>query len=448
MLRKINICFGPIRDKWTKLINSSKIISDPIQIRAVGIVDDFYLNVQDHKVTSNEAVLDEYDLSVFAKISEYTKKIAEERRGVIREHVSSTSLPDITTNSPSPSISPECVPISAITLSNSSADPIKSGIYLFGSVGRGKTVLMDIYYNVNISSSKKTTRFHFFQLMKIIHNNISLGITSIGNNLANQFNVICIDEVAITDIQDATLFPPLLEILLKRNVVIMMTSNQHPQSLYLGGLNRHVYLPPLLRELKNRVIVVSLNGDVDYRTLGGGKTRRDWKYLVSQGEVNNGVDGTIPFFVQLSPTRTMSCGYLVGNEVHVDIDNLITIEFSESDYLALSSTLNNQHLTLVPYITTVFTSIDILERARRFTKFVETIYDQNCSVQFRSTVTVDDLFRNVSVDDLGNVVGDTVDSLASSLANGAVNEGIRSIDRCVSRLKEGQKHGSYKPVCS
>ena len=220
-----------------------------------------------------------------------------------------------------------------------------------------------------------------------------------------------------------------------------MTSNQHPQSLYVGGLNRHIYLPPLLRRLKQSTRILSLNADgnlVDYRenkTSNGGI--RGWRFSLQENSLEK-MFGNTRYMIALTPTRTMSCGTRIDNQVYVDMNDLINFEYSESDYLILASCLCKSNLSLVIYITTRFMSIDILERARRFCKLVEVLYDQKSIVKFISAYSVQELFDNIELsENLENALGESVDSLASSLASSAVIEAIRSIERCISRLKEG-----------
>lgn len=120
--------------------------------------------------------------------------------------------------------------------------PLVKGLYIWGSVGRGKTWLVDLFYNHLPLTNKR--RVHFHRLMQEIHEQLAQlkGQTAplelVAENLANQAKVLCLDEFIVIDIGDAMILSQLLKALFARGVTLITTSNTHPDLLYLDGIQR------------------------------------------------------------------------------------------------------------------------------------------------------------------------------------------------------------------
>jgi cell division protein ZapE len=142
------------------------------------------------------------------------------------------------------------------------------GLYFWGGVGRGKTYLVDSFYNCLPFENK--LRIHFHRFMQNIHKELkSLGnvenpLKIIAQRLSEQTCILCFDEFHVSDITDAMLLGGLLEALFERGVVLVTTSNQHPDELYQGGLQRERFLPAI-ELLKQYTEVVNVDSGVDYR---------------------------------------------------------------------------------------------------------------------------------------------------------------------------------------
>ena len=150
------------------------------------------------------------------------------------------------------------------------------GIYLFGGVGRGKTMLMDMFHDAAPVAAKR--RVHFHEFMQEVHGRVhdqrqahSKGyvkegdpIPPVANDIARAARLISFDEFQVTDITDAMILGRLFTALFKRGVVVVATSNRHPDTLYEGGLNRGLFLP-FIAMLKDKMEVVPLDGATDYR---------------------------------------------------------------------------------------------------------------------------------------------------------------------------------------
>lgn len=142
------------------------------------------------------------------------------------------------------------------------------GLYLWGGVGRGKTFLMDLFYE-NLEIEKKK-RIHFHRMMHEVHMRLGmLGDTEdpldvIAADMAGNMRVLCFDEFFVSDIADAMILGRLLEGLFRRGVTLIATSNARPDDLYKDGLQRSQFLPAI-EQLKKHTEVVEMDSGTDYR---------------------------------------------------------------------------------------------------------------------------------------------------------------------------------------
>lgn len=163
-----------------------------------------------------------------------------------------------------------------------------SGIYLYGQVGRGKTMLMDLFYQS--LPSKRKQRIHFHRFMQSVHQqlNQTSGIENplkhIANHWAQDIDILCFDEFFVSDIADAILLSGLLHSFINNGVIIVATSNCHPQMLYKNGLQRERFIPAI-DLIEARMKVVSVDGTVDHRV------------------DNSSLLATLPFYLNLNWTK-------------------------------------------------------------------------------------------------------------------------------------------------
>jgi len=144
-----------------------------------------------------------------------------------------------------------------------------SGLYLHGRVGRGKTLLMDMFYQ-SLETPYKI-RLHFHHFMFLVHQKLKQiqgqvdPLEHIAKELASQAKVICFDEFFVNDIADAMLLGGIFNALHQHGVMIVATSNTAPDDLYAGGLARDRFVPTIAL-IKQHLSYYSLDGDIDYRT--------------------------------------------------------------------------------------------------------------------------------------------------------------------------------------
>jgi len=145
---------------------------------------------------------------------------------------------------------------------------IVRGIYLWGGVGRGKSFLMDSF--LNCAPVTRKVRLHFHRFMQDIHRRMKLlqgqpePLAAIARDIARDCRLICLDEFQVADITDAMLMRRLLEGMFAEGVVLVTTSNLHPDELYLHGLQRSQFLPAI-DLIKQNMEIVEVNGGIDYR---------------------------------------------------------------------------------------------------------------------------------------------------------------------------------------
>lgn len=142
------------------------------------------------------------------------------------------------------------------------------GIYLWGGVGRGKTFLMDSFYNCAAVARKQ--RIHFHRLMQDVHRELHRRqgqadpLVAIARDWAKDARLMCVDEFHVTDITDAMILKRLLEALLEQGVVLVTTSNFQPDALYMHGLQRNQFVAAI-ELIKQNLDVINVDAGTDYR---------------------------------------------------------------------------------------------------------------------------------------------------------------------------------------
>lgn len=270
--------------------------------------------------------------------------------------------------------------------------PLK-GLYLWGGVGRGKTWLMDSFYQCLPFEDK--VRIHFHHFMRRIHKELKSlegeknPLQMVAQRLAKETRIICFDEFFVSDITDAMILGGLFEQLFQRGVILVATSNVEPDHLYENGLQRARFLPAIAL-LKQHTKAINLDGGIDYR-LRLLEKANIWHSPVTKQTRQHLSD----FFVQLVVDKAM---IKEGQSLAINDRTIESVKVgedsgwftfsalcdgprSQNDYIELASEFQTIILSEVPVL-----SSDQDNQARRFINLVDEFYDRNVKLIVSSDV--------------------------------------------------------------
>ncbi len=255
------------------------------------------------------------------------------------------------------------------------------GLYIWGGVGRGKTYLVNSFYQ--LLPIRKKLRLHFHRFMQLIHeeletlDSIADPLKTVARSMAKRARLICLDEMLVDDITDAMLLAKLFEYLFEQGVVFVITSNVPPHKLYENGLQREHFLPAIhLLETHNRV--VKLDGDKDYRLqtiekntvyLDAGETSSESR-LEDAFNALAGVELHKERVDIIINKRRIPVKRWADGVVWFHFDELCRSPRSAMDYQQIGTFFNTVIISEIPVMDT---SMD--DSARRFITLIDTLYD-------------------------------------------------------------------------
>jgi cell division protein ZapE len=273
-----------------------------------------------------------------------------------------------------------------------------SGIYLWGGVGRGKTFLMDLFFDSLKIEKKK--RIHFHRMMRDIHARLkSLGdvaepLDRVAADIASETRVLCFDEFFVSDIADAMILGRLLEGLFDRGVVLVTTSNAHPAELYKNGLQRERFLPAIAL-LEKRTKVVELDGGTDYRLqllqeagtfLTPSGDDADVKLMHYFEEIASGK--TVEKHVLDVLARDVQTERCAKGVVWFDFMKICDGPRSQEDYIEIARWYPTVIVSDVPVL-----NRDLEDPARRFIAMVDEFYDRKVKLIISAAANIDSLYQ-------------------------------------------------------
>jgi cell division protein ZapE len=295
----------------------------------------------------------------------------------------------------------------------SKAPPAPKGVYLYGDVGRGKSMLMDLFFAEAEVAPKR--RVHFNAFMTETHERIHAWrrltpreragqpeyvsgagddpIAPTAKRIALEARLLCFDEFQVTDVADAMILGRLFDRLFVSGTVIVLTSNTPPDRLYEGGLNRQLFLP-FIALIKERLDLVALNGPRDYRLEN---LSRVPVYLTPLGpQADAAMDAT---WLRATGTTHGEPAVLTvqGRDLQVPqasrgaarftFDELCARAVGAVDYLALARAYHTLFLDRIPVFTPAMTN-----EARRFTLLIDTLYDEHVKLVCSAAAPPDQLY--------------------------------------------------------
>ncbi len=274
---------------------------------------------------------------------------------------------------------------------------VPKGVYIYGSVGQGKTLLMDGFY-LNTSITQKW-RVHFHSFMRHFHQEMSqMGdinkedkISTIAANLSKKYRLICFDEFHISDIADAMILGALLRQLFRYGMKFVMTSNYSPADLYPNGLARHLFLPTI-DLLEENCRVFNLCGYQDYRQLQLSKDGLYFYPLNQQTQKSMETSfARLACGIWLEPKvivqgRRIEAVQRSSDAVWFSFNTLCQGAYSHLDYLRLAERFSTLFLSDVPQLA------DNDDAARRFTWLIDILYDNKTNLILSAAAPLHQLY--------------------------------------------------------
>ncbi|KAG6885600.1 hypothetical protein C0993_012347 [Termitomyces sp. T159_Od127] len=333
------------------------------------------------------------------------------------------------------------------------------GLYLYGDVGTGKTMLMDLFYKALPASLARKRRVHFHAFMIDVHKRvhaakIAMGldggdpILPVARDLANEACVLCFDEFqvprvfSVTDIADAMILRRLLESMVNFGVVCVMTSNRHPDDLYKNGIQRSSFIPAI-ELLKSRLEVTDLDSGTDYRRIPRAVSRVYYDPLTEENARE--IEAVFRSLTAGEPAvrnralntwgRTITIPESTSKIAKFRFDDLCGQPLSAADYLEVTRTFGTIFVLDVPKM-----GLESKDKARRFITFIDACYESHTRLFVTSAVPVHRVFsdedapRGMSdhmrsvMDDLG--LSDTTSAMFTG------EEEVFAFARACSRLVE------------
>jgi cell division protein ZapE len=273
---------------------------------------------------------------------------------------------------------------------------IPRGVYMFGGVGRGKSFLMDCFFNA--VPLKRKTRLHFHEFMREVHRELAdlqgtvNPLDELAKRMAKRFRLICFDEFHVADITDAMILHRLLAALFENGVGFVTTSNFHPDGLYPGGLHRDRILPAIAL-LNANLEVLNVDNGTDYRkrTMETMTLYHAPNGPVADATMEHGFNALVESHdedpVLHIESRQIRARRKAGGMVWFDFKTLCGGPRSQNDYLEIATLFHTVFLSDVPQM-----SVRMASEARRFTWLIDVLYDRRVKLVMSAAVPPVELY--------------------------------------------------------
>jgi cell division protein ZapE len=276
---------------------------------------------------------------------------------------------------------------------------VPRGLYIFGRVGRGKTMLMDLFFE-NVPFAKKR-RVHFHEFMIEVHELIAEArkkhegdlVPLVAEQIARDAPLLCFDEFHVTDIADAMILGRLFAVFFERGMVIVATSNTAPADLYKDGLNRALFLP-FIELIEEKMEVLELEAAKDYRL---DRMLGEPLYFTPLGEAARG--GVREAFHRLTGLthgqpvelaikgRTITVPEAAMGVARFTFEDLCAQPLGAHDYITIARNFHTLILEDVPVMRR-----ERRDQARRFNTLIDALYDQGTGIIVSAEAEPDDLY--------------------------------------------------------
>ncbi len=279
-----------------------------------------------------------------------------------------------------------------------SSEPVK-GLYFWGGVGRGKTYLMDNFYE-SLPFPEKM-RMHFHRFMRRVHAELKRlageknPLEKVADTIRAEARVICFDEFFVSDITDAMILGTLMQELFARGVTLVATSNIVPDNLYKDGLQRERFLPAI-ELIKRHTLIVNVDGGTDYR-LRNLEQAQLFHFPLSE-QTDAALDlcfkSLLPLHAHVQKQidleiegRSIRARFEAEDIVWFDFVNLCDGPRSQNDYIELAREYHTVIISNLPELTTKKE-----DQARRFINLVDEFYDRQVKLVLSSEKKLDEIY--------------------------------------------------------
>lgn len=270
------------------------------------------------------------------------------------------------------------------------AGEVPKGLYIWGSVGRGKTMLMDMFFEA--APVKRKRRVHFHEFLADVHGRVhayrqkikngeikeSDPIALVAADLSDDAYLLCFDEFTVTDIADAMILGRLFTALFAAGIVVVATSNVEPSRLYEGGLNRALFLP-FIELLQTKVEVLRLDSRTDFRLekLGGAPVY----HVPADAKAKAALDAAFKALSGVAEARQavlnvqghdLVVPQAAGGIARARFADLCSQAYGASDYIALAQRFHTLVLDDIPIL-----NFDRRNEAKRFIILIDTLYEHH-----------------------------------------------------------------------
>jgi cell division protein ZapE len=273
------------------------------------------------------------------------------------------------------------------------------GLYIFGPVGRGKSMLMDLFFDTVAVEAKR--RVHFHEFMAGVHGGVKAWrdkdandpVGRIARDIAVETQLLCFDEFQVTDIADAMILSRLFKALFDESVVIVATSNRAPEELYENGINRQLFLPAI-KLIEDHMSIMSLDGPIDYRLAKLGQARVYFTPLGPESDaalddvwhdltgVAHGVPSALSILGRSLPIPEQAKGV-----ARFTFEELCGAPLGPNDYLAIADAFHALVLKDVPQL-----QPEQRNEAKRFLTLIDALYERSVKLICSAAGAPDELY--------------------------------------------------------
>lgn len=282
---------------------------------------------------------------------------------------------------------------------------IHQSLYIFGNVGRGKSMLMDLFFDACPISQKRRVHFHAFMLEvhSYVHQwrqqnlaDTSDAISALAKHIRDSQRLLCFDEFHVSDIADAMILMRLFGNLFDLGLVVVITSNSHPNQLYHKGLQRELFLP-FIKLLQQKADVIELLAKQDYRLSHLHALKTTYHYPLDE-QATKFVRQSFNEFTQFSPLkpgalivlgRKVMLSAIHGNVVLTSFNELCMQALGPADYMEIGRLFDIVILTDIPKL-----SQEKHNAAKRFITLIDAFYEHKVKLICTAEVPVQELYTD------------------------------------------------------